>query len=152
MDESSIQRLAEVDCSTVAPFSFNQIETYARVCKVYDADTVTIVFEWFGKFVKVNMRLEGIDAPELHSKVAIEALASKRARDHLAELILNKVVIVNLGKFDKYGRTLGKIFTLDASCVNEHLISCQYVRGYDGGKKEAWTESELERIGKIQMD
>lgn len=148
----AIDRLQEIDCDSIDRFSFDGIDTYAKVVKVHDADTVTIVFEWNNEIIKLNARLDGIDAPELKSKVLSESAACKAGTLRLQEIIDDKVVRVVLGKFDKFGRPLVSIYTLepiedDITCVNDYLIRYQYVREYDGGKKEHWGQNELLAAG-----
>ena len=53
--------------------------------------------------------------------------------------ILNKVVAIHCGEFDKYGRLL-----IDIQCKNENqniskwLIDNDYAFAYDGGTKKKW--------------
>lgn len=148
-----INRLKELNCSDIKKFSFEGIETYARVDHIYDTDTLTIIFEWFNQMIKINVRLDGIDAPEKKSKIKSESDACKKGIELLNNLINDKIVHVTLGKYDKYGRILAKINTLEPiedeiTCINEYLIKYNYVRSYDGGKKLEWTQEELESIGK----
>ena len=147
-----ITRLQTIDGSCVDRFSFDGIETYAKVVSIHDPDTVTIVFEWNNQLIKLNVRLDGIDAPELKSKVPAESAACRAGTLRLQELINNKVVKVILGKFDKFGRVLSTIHTLhpiddEITCINDYLIQYQYVRSYDGGKKLAWCKKELAAAG-----
>ena len=147
-----IERLQSIDESRIERFSFDGIETYAKVVNVHDPDTVTVVFEWNDQFIKLNVRLDGIDAPELKSKVPAESAACKAGTLRLKELVNDKVVRVVLGKFDKFGRVLATIHSLqpienNITCINDYLIQYQYVRSYDGGKKVAWCKKELAAAG-----
>lgn len=152
MSDQLIKELIECDCSKVDKFSFDNLSVYAKVCKVYDTDSITIIFKYNHKMVKLNVRLDGIDAPELYSKIKCESQMCKKGTASLSELINGKVVKVDLGKFDKFGRTLARIYTLepiieDMYCINDWLIRFQYARKYDGGKKEIWTQQELDSAG-----
>ena len=153
MDEKLINKLKEVDCSKVKRFSFEGIKTYAKVAKVYDPDTITIVFEYFGQMLKLSMRLNGIDAPELKSKIKDESDACKKGIKLMNDLLLDKIVFVELDKYDKYGRILGIVNTIEPIkdglvCVNEYLLKYNYVRVYGGEKKLEWTQQELDNVGK----
>jgi endonuclease YncB( thermonuclease family) len=81
---------------------------FCRVIKVYDGDTVTIATK-FPQFhptdiFKFQVRLNGIDAPEIKGKTTEEKLAALNSRDKLHTKIMNKdVELRNLG-FEKYGR------------------------------------------------
>lgn len=77
-----------------------------RVTHVYDGDTVSLQLS--GKDHRV--RLQGIDAPE-HDQPYGDA-----ARKHLARLVLDKEVRLDLTGKDKYGRLLGKLWVKPADC------------------------------------
>ena len=51
-DQELIKRLNSVSLSNVKRFSFNGYDTYAKVLKVHDADTITILFEYKDEIVK----------------------------------------------------------------------------------------------------
>jgi hypothetical protein len=140
-----LQTLTELDCSDIPRFSFDGIETLARVVNIHDPDTFTIVFEHYGKLIKTNVRLEGIDAPELHSTVQAESQACLNGINFLQSLIGDKVVKVILGKFDKFGRVLCTIYSLEQ--LDDGTTSYQYVRPYHGDKKLAWSDEEINSVG-----
>ena len=146
IDQALIQRLHAVDLTTVKKFSFEGFITYAKVIKVHDADTVTLLFEYNDTIVKYNVRIDGIDAPELHSKIPEEANLSKKGKEYLTNIVLHTIVKVVCKDFDKYGRILADIYTLKTSSTNEIqetnvsqlLLRGGYVRTYNGGTKAAW--------------
>lgn len=147
-----IERLQNLDCSVVKRFSFDGLSTLARVINIYDPDTITIAFEHNQEVIKINVRLEGIDAPELKSSNEAESHACVIGAKRLEELIGDKVIRVEFGKFDKYGRPMVRLYTLEPleeslTCINEYLLKYQYVREYSGEKKVKWTEAELDSIG-----
>lgn len=146
------EELLGVDTTAVDRFSFEGVETLARVCSIHDPDTVTVVFKMFEQYIKINVRLDNIDAPESTSRFKAEKAACSLGTIRLQELIQDKIVKVRLMSPDKYGRTLGVIYTLepivdDVCCVNDYLLEYQYVRQYSGGKKLLWTQEELNRVG-----
>jgi endonuclease YncB( thermonuclease family) len=63
----------------------------------------------FGHWFRTQMRLAGIDAPEM---VGPDKLLAERSRDYLRGRILGKWVVVHCGKqpLEKYGRVLGRVF------------------------------------------
>jgi endonuclease YncB( thermonuclease family) len=75
------------------------------VTSVYDGDTI--------KIGSTNIRLDGIDAPELAQTYGIQS------RDNLRSLVNGQTVTVYYSKIDKYGRTVGSVF--NNSCVNVNL-------------------------------
>ena len=63
-------------------------------------------------------------------------------RDKLREKILNKVVTIKCGDFDKYGRLLIDIKergALTNETISEWLVKNKYAFEYDGGTKKDWS-------------
>jgi len=121
----------------VEMFSLKGQTVQAKVVKVYDGDTIHVVFKLFDSFYKWNCRIAHVDTPELRTKNEEEKKKGYEVRDKLRELILNKVVRMNCMEFDKYGRLLVEIY-LDDIHINEWLITNGYARKYEGGTKEKW--------------
>jgi endonuclease YncB( thermonuclease family) len=115
--------------SEIKRFSING--TYrAKVCKVYDGDTCTCIFEYSdNKLYKFSVRLSEIDTPEIKSQNADEREKAVKARDYLRSRILDKIVSLECDGFDKYGRILGKIYIED-TCINQEMIQKEYARVY----------------------
>ena len=126
-----------VDCSKVKKFSLKDLKTQAKVVSVYDGDTITLVFEFANQYYKWNCRLDGIDTPEMKSKNNEEKALAIKARDYLREQILGKIVDIECGDFDKYGRLLIKLI-YENQCMNELMISQGHAKAYFGGTKESW--------------
>ena len=133
----------EIDWQTVTDdtklFSFENEQIQAKVVSVYDGDTVKCVFPSNGKMYKWNCRLTGVDTPELRTLCKVEKKFGYEVRDYLREKILNKVVTLHCGDFDKYGRLLVTI-QYDDCMVNQWLIDNNYAFSYDGGTKKKWSD------------
>ena len=132
------KRLEKIDHNNIPRFSFKGINTYAFVCKVYDGDTITIVFEYKGDMIKYSTRIYGIDTPEIRTKDDDEKKRGYAARDFLSSYILNKVVKIELLEFDKYGRLLANVFAnIGGNYINVSnlLIQNNHAKPYFGGKK-----------------
>ena len=114
----------------------------AQIIKVYDGDSVTALIDMGVSITyKASCRLDGIDTPEIRTKVAGEKEAAYAARDRLRDLILDKwVTVLSVAKPDKYGRLLVRIWTEDGQCVNDLLISEGHAIAYDGGTKISWAD------------
>jgi endonuclease YncB( thermonuclease family) len=132
----------------VTPLSFEGQTIECKVVKVYDGDTIKVVFplkykvkgiSLFGQMYKWNCRLSRIDTPELRTKCPIEKQYGYLVRDKLREKILNKVIKITCGDFDKYGRLLIDIY-IDGININDWLINSNYAFAYDGGTKKSWSE------------
>ena len=135
----------EIDVKTVKAY-VPEI-SYGKVVKVHDGDTITIVTVLFNGDVspksnlyKFNVRVLGIDTPELKTKNTKEKELGIVARDALRALLMNKVVKLKNVSYDKYGRILCNVF-LDDVNVSEWLVSNNHAVLYNGGKKiKKWAE------------
>ena len=125
----------------VPEFSLKNEVKKAKVVSVYDGDTIRVVFPILNKLYKWNCRITGVDTPELRTRDELEKKYGYEVRDKLRDKILDKVVTVKCGDFDKYGRLL-----IDIYCDNETrrvsnwLIENKYAFAYNGGTKQKWSE------------
>lgn len=136
-------------------FTLSGIKTMARLVDVYDGDTMTFIFPILGEnYYKFNVRLRGIDTPEMRSdegrcdalRARHEVLSiccdgynlgvnCKRSdiREYLERNEIN--VLVECFEFDKYGRVLVDIYKGGESLC-ELLLRGKLGYEYDGGKKK----------------
>jgi micrococcal nuclease len=139
----------ESQTADVNYFSLDGYETTGKVVKVYDGDTVHIVFKYFDTFFKWNCRIQHVDTPELRTKDLEEKKRGYECRDKLTALIMDKIVSVKCSKFDKYGRLLVEITVPETGVkIHEYLISEGLANKYEGKTKEKWDfaeESEKEK-------
>ena len=136
---------------------------YAKVVDVYDGDTFTVIIMYGDLPMKLKIRLQGVDAPELVVKkqagkvytteqlelIELEMRAGAHVRDKVKKLIEGKEVIVKLIKCDKYGgRQVGAVYLKPQSyeTLTEYLLSKRYGKPYQAQKKEDWSKSELTYI------
>jgi micrococcal nuclease len=112
----------------------------ARVLSVLDGDTfVAEAHVWPGQFVRVNVRIRGVDAPEMKSRCPAERLAAEAARDLLSQLLGEEfVAISNIGGAKYYGRVLADVFTPEGDEVARILLDEGLVRPYGGGRRKSW--------------
>ena len=142
--------------NSVKSFSFEGEKKIAKVVHVYDGDTIRVVFPIHNNFYKWTCRLVNVDTPELRTKCKIQKQYGYKVRDALREKILNKIVLIECGEFDKYGRLLINIFEdvdfkpiqdggnveadlTNVKSVNDWLIENNYAFYYDGGTKNDWS-------------
>ena len=83
-----------------------------KVIKIADGDTFTLIFK---NGFDVRVRLNGIDSPE--KKQAF----SKRAKQTLSDLIINKDVKVHYESKDRYGRVLGDVYVGNVN-INYEMV------------------------------
>ena len=143
----------ESQTADVKYFSLDGYETEGKVVKVYDGDTVHIVFKYFDTFFKWNCRIQHVDTPELRTKDLEEKKRGYECKEKLAALIMDKIVSVKCSKFDKYGRLLVEITVPETGVkIHEYLISEGLANKYEGKTKDKWDfaeespESEKEKV------
>ena len=145
---------------SVPLFSFAGHVSAAKIVKVIDGDTVHIVcYDRHGDIIKINIRLSGIDTPEMKTTPTIAC----KARNYLISLATDstislddfrpskelqsiidtnkRLVYVKILGDDKYGgRYLAELYQ-DANMkksINDMMIESGHARSYDGGAKQSW--------------
>ncbi len=99
--------------SLIALCSLAHADFSGNVIAIVDGDTIDVLLD---EKQKVRVRLADIDAPESH-----QAFGS-RSRQHLASLVFRQQVRVVDKGVDKYGRTLGVVFTGQDANVNVEMV------------------------------
>lgn len=126
--------------------------TQGKVVRVYDGDTITIAtrIDLDGRpsaqLYRFNVRLRGIDSPEMRSKNQTEKLLAIDARDALHDIVMGQMVSLEGTSYDKYGRLLADVKTLKGLNVGQWMIEQGYAVNYNGGKKyipNEWTDVSL---------
>lgn len=124
-------------------FSFQGIETYAKIYSCYDGDTCNIIIKYNNDFIRIRCRLVGINSAEIKTIDKNEKELGLKAKEYISNLILNKVVYVKFDKNDKWGRPLIEIYLKKEDkddykkSVNYKMIQEGHAKEYNGkGKKE----------------
>lgn len=104
-------------------------------CRAVDGDT----FVCFGE----RIRLENIDAPELHAQCERELDAANAAK-LFAQLALDRsmrieVVVFERRPKDRYGRTLAKVL-VDGADLGELIVAAGLARPYHGERRKSWCD------------
>jgi endonuclease YncB( thermonuclease family) len=103
----------------------------------YDADTVTFdipgIHPFFGK--KINVRVAGVDTPEIRTKNKCEKSKARNAKKLVTNLLknANKIDLINVRK-DKYFRILADV-QVDGASLSNYLLKNGLAYEYDGGTK-----------------
>jgi endonuclease YncB( thermonuclease family) len=100
--------LACLPAAAAEPHTFT-----GKAVSVHDGDTLHVLDDAKHEH---TIRLDGIDAPE--RKQAFGTVA----RDRLAEITKGKLVTVQAGKRDKYGRTVARI-NVEGQDVNQQMVA-----------------------------
>jgi micrococcal nuclease len=114
----------------------------ATVLEVLDGDTfVAEALVWPGHTVTINVRIRGIDAPEMKARCWAERAAAEKARAALLSLFGSGAVAVsNISGAKYYGRVLADVSTADGQAVAPLLLGENLVRPYGGGRREPWCQ------------
>ena len=109
-------------------FSFENQKHICKVVKCYDGDTVHCIFKHDGTYQKFKIRMLGYNSPEIRTRDAEEKKKGYAAKARITELLLDKVVYLECGEFDKYGRILGtiRLNEADNKTVNQMMIDEGY--------------------------
>ena len=184
LSASQKKELASTSKSSVKEFSLEGRKMWVKVVGVYDADTWRVVLFLAGKPTQFSVRLSGIDTPEMRParnkpNRDLEKKRAIQARNRLIQLVSDveiglddtwrrnkiqrllaentKLVVLECGDFDKYGRLLGQLVINSTTQVggnggnkgegdedkgetrvNNILIEEGYAYEYDGGTKKPW--------------
>ena len=126
-------------------FSLDKNIVDVKIVRVYDGDTCFGVFLLQNRPVKYKIRMFGYDSPEMKPLLKTpnrdkEIIAAHKAKQELEKLVLNKIVKLECGKWDKYGRLLGKLYinygTKKQIDVNNHMVVNGFGYEYKGGTKK----------------
>ena len=124
-----------------------------KVCRVVDGDTIKVR----SISGETNIRLVGIDAPELsHKKREPGQPFSQQATKYLAGLVLNKTVDIKEYGHDRYGRILG-VVSLGEKNINLEMVDAGFAEVYRGNSAPGqdlapyWKAEEQARAAKRGM-
>lgn len=112
----------------------------ATVVKVVDGDTVSVrALIWIGQEVETNVRLIGIDTPELRGKCPEEKALAERAKYHLMLLVADGSVTLHDIVPDKFGRrVLARVENAEGVDLATDLIRQGLARPYHGATRKGW--------------
>lgn len=160
-----------IDADNTTPeYTLRGMTAYARVTAVYDGDSMTCVFDiGFGTLYRYDIRVCGIDTPEMKDKDQMVKAYATRARNRMLSLLCpsefsvtgtyNKREIVNKLKknliivhltmhgIDKYGRQICEVRPeAGEEQYGDILIREGYAKPYGGVyglTKDVWQESDV---------
>jgi endonuclease YncB( thermonuclease family) len=109
----------------------------AKCVSVYDGDTANFVFKLCpgASLCRFRCRMADYNCAEIRGASEEERTSAKTAKQALGALILDKLVTLRLGTFDKYGRILVRV-TCDGVNVNEEML--KYGKPYTGRGLKQW--------------
>lgn len=107
----------------------------AFVYNVVDGDTFDARVDLgFTVSVDIQFRLAGVDTPEITSRDPVVREVAQQAKRFVADRLLNKTVMLESFKVDKFGRWLADVF-VDDKTISQLLIENNLGAPYFGGAK-----------------
>jgi endonuclease YncB( thermonuclease family) len=162
----SLYRLRSLDEKKVNRRTYAGVRSFAKIVKIYDGDTFTIVTKLNAAepYYQYQLRLAGIDAPELKPLLGIpdrdlHVQAGQNVRDIIKNILPEGALIwVEFAKEDKYGRLLGTVHTVKRTCfwytpdynLCNWLVEKRYALPYSGKTKTDFSTSFLRAIPKLE--
>lgn len=124
-----MEELDSIDIQKINKFSFKGKEFLAKVVECVDGDTITVIFK-YDEYYKFRIRMLGYNSPELKPKLDSlerdEVIKNATiAKEHISNLILNKIVKVICDDFDSFGRILATVY-IDDMNINQHMLENGY--------------------------
>jgi endonuclease YncB( thermonuclease family) len=111
----------------------------AQVQQVIDGDTIEVrAAIWIGQVPTIRVRINGVDAPELHGDCAKERAQADAARAYLVQRLGHGWVKLSDVRYDKYGGRVLADVADDRGDVAKALVAGRLARTYDGGKRQSW--------------
>ncbi|MEX0697902.1 MAG: thermonuclease family protein [Dongiaceae bacterium] len=111
----------------------------AEVIRVIDGDTIEARAQlWIGLSLISRIRIRGIDTPEMRGGCLAEKTLAAAARDLLAELAGEAILITNIEN-DKYGgRVIADAAAGNGADLGSEMVARGLARPYDGEARADW--------------
>lgn len=151
--DKDVKELSKLTLENVEPFSLKGQTLRCKCCKVYDGDTVTLIFPikitqkifvpiTFTKYYRSSCRLYGMDAPEIKTNNPKEKEAAIKSRDFLANLILGQIITATFYREEKYGRLLADLYIseYEDTSLNQILVEKGHAYSYTGKTKVSFDD------------
>jgi endonuclease YncB( thermonuclease family) len=136
---------------TTPRFTLEGLKTRAKCVDVYDGDTAQLAFRanTGAPIRRFSCRLAGYNCAEIKTKSPSEHASAVVARDALRGLILNRIIDIDVGKFDKYGRPLVRARVLTGAGVVDvcdWMIQHGHAAPYSGSGAKVYKVSAVSSV------
>ncbi len=111
----------------------------AKCVSVYDGDTAQFVFraDVGQPLCRYSCRMIGYNSAEIRGGSEAEKAQAQVSKNALSDMILHKIVTLDLGEFDKYGRPLAAVHCAGVD-VNRWMIDNGHGKLYTGRGAKEW--------------
>lgn len=112
----------------------------AQVERVVDGDTIAVKATiWPGQHIRVYVRVNGIDTPELRGKCPREKELAQFARRFVIDWTYSGWVKLKNIRNGKYaGRIIADVFDREGYNLADVMLNNGLARPYSGGKRTSW--------------
>lgn len=117
-----------------------------RVVNVYDGDTLTVLCSLAGELWKCNVRVKGVDCPEMRGRGADEKAAATAVRDVVRRRCNGEVCGLKTHGMDKYGRIIAEISMPCGDDLATFLLRHGLARAYAGDTRHPFSQEEISQI------
>lgn len=140
---STLQKYKE-SVNQASSYIFQNLKTVAYCFKVIDGDTIKCLIDYNNTYLKVIVRLDGVDTAEKKSINEAERKLALSASAFTKRLLEDKLVELEFLSTDKYGRHLCNVYQISktnsnieisGASVSQQLVDNNLANLYDGGKK-----------------
>lgn len=112
----------------------------ARIIRVVDGDTLAVKAQiWVGHEIRVMVRVNGIDTPELKGRCVHERRLAQFARRYVIDWMGSgdvKLTNIRLGKYA--GRIIADVYDARGHSLADDLLHTGLGYVYFGGRKSSW--------------
>lgn len=134
-----------IHSTAAAQLSVVQGPVEADVRSVTDGDTLKLtVYSWTDELRLIDLRIRGIDTPELRGRCQYEKDLAQAAKNFVTELVLTtnsrvKLTVIgcNAAEGAGFGRCLGNVF-VGGTSVAESLVAAGLARPNFGEPRLPW--------------
>jgi len=106
----------------------------------YDGDTITVNIKNVHPLIgdEINIRVRGIDTPEIRGKCQYEKDLAYEAKYFVRDILLfaKKIDLMNVER-GKYFRIVSDVY-IDGKDIKDFLLDTGYIVMYNGGSKVNW--------------
>lgn len=115
----------------------------ATVLRIIDGDTIVVRARiWLGQNLDTQVRLDGVDAPELKGKCPYENRLAVKARDFILSLASGGKVSLQDIQYGKYaGRVVARVLSPGGEDFSDALLRAGLGRVYHGRRRKSWCQA-----------
>lgn len=118
----------------------------AHVVKVQDGDSLKVAARvWLGQSIETNVRLAGVDTPELRGKCPLERERAVQARLFLEQRLntgpgAGQVWLYEVQNGKYAGRVVARVVSASGEDLSQALLAAGLARPYHAGARGGWCQ------------